>query len=63
MGHSIHNDCMKQLELQKYLEIPSESAELASMTMELFSMEYWDTFYENKEEFIEVKLEFFKRYC
>ncbi|MEB9458466.1 M3 family oligoendopeptidase [Bacillus anthracis] len=60
MGHSIHNDCMKQLELQKYLEIPSESAELASMTMELFSMEYWDTFYENKEEFIEVKLEFFK---
>ncbi|RAS95693.1 oligoendopeptidase F, partial [Bacillus cereus] len=60
MGHSIHNDCMKQLELQKYLEIPSESAELASMTMELFSMKYWDTFYENKEEFIEVKLEFFK---
>ncbi|OOZ84513.1 M3 family oligoendopeptidase [Bacillus cereus] len=60
MGHSIHNDCMKQLELQKYLETPSESAELASMTMELFSMEYWDTFYENKEEFIEVKLEFFK---
>ncbi|MDQ4483298.1 M3 family oligoendopeptidase [Bacillus cereus] len=60
MGHSIHNDCMKQLELQKYLEIPSESAELASMTMELFSMEYWDTFYENKEEFIEVKLDFFK---
>ncbi|HGA0513072.1 TPA: M3 family oligoendopeptidase [Bacillus pacificus] len=60
MGHSIHNDCMKQLELQKYLEIPPESAELASMTMELFSMEYWDTFYENKEEFIEVKLEFFK---
>ncbi|MDA2311510.1 MULTISPECIES: M3 family oligoendopeptidase [Bacillus cereus group] len=60
MGHSIHNDCMKQLELQKYLEIPSESAELASMTMELFSMEYWDTFYEDKEEFIKAKLDFFK---
>ncbi|MEJ9111232.1 M3 family oligoendopeptidase [Bacillus paramobilis] len=60
MGHSIHNDCMKQLELQKYLEIPSESAELASMTMELFSMEYWDTFYENREEFIKAKLDFFK---
>lgn len=60
MGHSIHNDCMKQLELQKYLEIPSESAELASMTMELFSMEYWDTFYENKEKFIKAKLDFFK---
>ena len=60
MGHSIHNDCMKQLELHKYLEIPSESAELASMTMELFSMEYWDIFYENKEEFIEAKLDFFK---
>ena len=58
--YSIHNDCMKQLELQKYLEIPSESAELASMTMELFSMEYWDTFYENKEEFIKAKLDFFK---
>lgn len=60
MGHSIHNECMKQLELQKYLEIPSESAELASMTMELFSMEYWDTFYENTEEFIKAKLDFFK---
>ncbi|PFE44839.1 oligoendopeptidase F [Bacillus cereus] len=59
MGHSIHNECMKQLELQKYLEIPSESAELASMTMELFSMEYWDTFYENTEEFIKAKLDFF----
>lgn len=60
MGHSIHNECMKQLELQKYLEIPSESAELASMTMELFSMEYWDTFYDNNEEFIKAKLDFFK---
>ncbi|MCW9129509.1 M3 family oligoendopeptidase [Bacillus paramycoides] len=60
MGHSIHNECMKQLELQKYLEIPSESAELASMTMELFSMEYWDAFYENTEEFIKAKLDFFK---
>ncbi|MGH0924442.1 M3 family oligoendopeptidase [Bacillus pacificus] len=60
MGHSIHNECMKQLELQKYLEIPSESAELASMTMELFSMEYWDTFYDNSEEFIKAKLDFFK---
>ncbi|MED1384073.1 M3 family oligoendopeptidase [Bacillus mycoides] len=60
MGHSIHNECMKKLELQKYLEIPSESAELASMTMELFSMEYWDTFYENTEEFIKAKLDFFK---
>ncbi|PDZ46943.1 M3 family oligoendopeptidase [Bacillus wiedmannii] len=60
MGHSIHNECMNQLELQKYLEIPSESAELASMTMELFSMEYWDTFYENTEEFIKAKLDFFK---
>ncbi|PFB75700.1 oligoendopeptidase F [Bacillus anthracis] len=60
MGHSIHNECMKQLELQKFVEIPSESAELASMTMELFSMEYWDTFYENTEEFIKAKLDFFK---
>ncbi|WP_270608326.1 M3 family oligoendopeptidase, partial [Bacillus mobilis] len=60
MGHSIHNEYMKQLELQKYLEIPSESAELASMTMELFSMEYWDTFYRNREEFIKAKLDFFK---
>ncbi|HFJ9437572.1 TPA: M3 family oligoendopeptidase [Bacillus albus] len=60
MGHSIHNDCMKRLELQKFVEIPSESAELASMTMELFSMEYWDTFYENTEEFIKAKLDFFK---
>lgn len=30
------------------------------MTMELFSMEYWDTFYEDTEEFIKAKLDFFK---
>ncbi|KFN02203.1 M3 family oligoendopeptidase [Bacillus clarus] len=60
MGHSIHNECIKGLELRQYKEIPAETAELASMTMELFSVEYWDTFYKDAEDLKQAKIEFFK---
>lgn len=49
MGHSIHNELIKPLKLRQYIEIPAETAELASMTMELFSLNYWDTFYTDKK--------------
>ncbi len=50
MGHSIHNELIKPLEIRQYIEIPAETAELASMTMELFSLNYWDTFYTDKKD-------------
>lgn len=60
MGHSIHNELIKPLKLRQYIEIPSETAELASMTMELFSLNYWDTFYTDKKDLKQAKINFFK---
>ncbi|PEX78991.1 M3 family oligoendopeptidase [Bacillus cereus] len=60
MGHSIHNECVKSLELRQYIEIPAETAELASMTMELFSIDYWDTFYTDKKDLKQAKINYFK---
>ncbi|MBE5106706.1 M3 family oligoendopeptidase [Bacillus thuringiensis] len=60
MGHSIHNEHIKSLELRQYIEIPAETAELASMTMELFSIEYWNTFYTVEKDLKQAKINFFK---
>ncbi|MCP1398557.1 MULTISPECIES: M3 family oligoendopeptidase [Bacillus cereus group] len=60
MGHSIHNELIKPLKLRQYIEIPAETAELASMTMELFSINYWDTFYTDKKDLKQAKINFFK---
>ncbi len=57
MGHCIHNDLKKDIELTKYRETPMESSELASMAMELFTMEYWDMFYSTEEELKRAKRE------
>ena len=55
-GHAIHSFLTKNLELVQFKEMPSEIAELASMSMELISMEHWDVFFENKEELKRAKL-------
>ncbi|MFQ6176940.1 M3 family oligoendopeptidase [Bacillus paranthracis] len=60
MGHSIHNELIKPLKLRQYIEIPAETAELASMTMELFSLNYWNTFYTDKKDLKQAKINFFK---
>ncbi|WP_242315074.1 M3 family oligoendopeptidase [Bacillus cereus group sp. BfR-BA-01355] len=60
MGHSIHNELIKPLKLRQYIKIPAETAELASMTMELFSLNYWDTFYTDKKDLKQAKINFFK---
>ncbi|PDX91902.1 oligoendopeptidase F [Bacillus thuringiensis] len=60
MGHSIHNELIKPLKLRQYIEVPAETAELASMTMELFSLNYWDTFYTDKKDLKQAKINFFK---
>ncbi|MCI0765846.1 M3 family oligoendopeptidase [Bacillus sp. TL12] len=50
MGHCIHHDLMKDISIHQYQHLPMETAELASMTMELFTMEHWNIFYTNKED-------------
>ncbi|PEY40336.1 oligoendopeptidase F [Bacillus cereus] len=57
MGHCIHHDLMKDISIHQYQHLPMETAELASMTMELFTMNNWDVFYSNKEDFKQAKQE------
>jgi len=47
-GHAIHSFLYKDLELVEFKSPPSEVAELASMSMELLSMEHWDVFFNDE---------------
>jgi oligoendopeptidase F len=49
-GHAIHNFLTRELELNDFKSTPSEVAELASMSMELLSMDHWDVFFEDEAE-------------
>jgi len=49
-GHAIHSVLTKDLELNSFKDCPSEVAELASMSMELISMDVWDEFMTDPEE-------------
>lgn len=49
-GHAIHSFLTRDLELTAYKSFPSEVAELASMSMELLSMDYWDVYYPAEED-------------
>jgi oligoendopeptidase F len=49
-GHALHSWLSKDLELTGFKNTPSEIAEVASMAMELISMEHWDVFFEDKDQ-------------
>jgi oligoendopeptidase F len=55
MGHCIHNDFTQHFKLADYKETPMESAELASMSMELLTMDHWNYFYEDVEALKQAK--------
>jgi oligoendopeptidase F len=54
-GHAIHSFLSHDLELTGFKEYPTEIAEVASMSMELFSMDHWQVFFDNKEELQRAK--------
>ena len=56
-GHAIHSFLNRELALTSFKNIPSEAAELASMSMELLSMKYWEAFYAHSEELKRAKIE------
>jgi len=56
-GHAIHSFLCVPLELASFKNPPSEVAELASMSMELMSMEHWDTFFKNKDDYKRAKID------
>lgn len=56
-GHAIHNFLTRDLALNDFKSTPSEVAELASMSMELISMDHWDVFFTNEAELKRAKRE------
>lgn len=56
-GHAIHSFLSRDLKLTGFKNLPSEVAELASMSMELLSMEHWEEFFPNQEELKRAKVE------
>ena len=54
-GHAVHSFLTHPLALTGFKEYPMEMAEVASMSMELFSMDHWDVFFNNKEELKRAK--------
>ncbi|UKN02586.1 M3 family oligoendopeptidase [Paracrocinitomix mangrovi] len=56
-GHAVHSFLTKDLNLTSYKSFPSEVAELASMSMELLSMKYWEVFYDQEDELKRAKKE------
>jgi oligoendopeptidase F len=55
-GHAIHSFLAHPLTLAGFKEYPMEIAEVASMAMELFSMEYWDVFFEDASALKRAKI-------
>ena len=49
-GHAIHSWLSSHIRIIEHKELPSEVAELASMSMELISMGTWDIFFPDGEE-------------
>ncbi len=54
-GHAIHSFLAHPLPLNGFKEYPMEIAEVASMAMELFSMDYWETFFDNANDLARAK--------
>ena len=54
-GHAVHSFLAHPLELSAFKEYPMEIAEVASMSMELFTMNHWDAFFDNKDDLKRAK--------
>jgi oligoendopeptidase F len=55
-GHAVHSFLAHNLSLSAFKEYPMEIAEVASMAMELFTMDHWDVFFDNEEELKRAKI-------
>jgi oligoendopeptidase F len=54
-GHAVQSFLTHDLKLNAFKDYPMEIAEVASMAMELFTMDYWDVFFKNKEDLKRAK--------
>lgn len=56
-GHAVHSFLSGNLPVTQMKSLPSEVAELASMGMELLTMDNWDIFFENEDDLRRAKKE------
>jgi oligoendopeptidase F len=54
-GHAVHSFLTHDLELSGFKHTPSEVAELASMSMELISMDFWHIFFPDIDDLRRAK--------
>ncbi|HUR10525.1 MAG TPA: M3 family oligoendopeptidase [Flavitalea sp.] len=54
-GHAVHSFLSHPLPLSSFKEYPMEIAEVASMAMELFSMDKWNVFFPDKKDLKRAK--------
>lgn len=54
-GHAVHSFLCHPLALNGFKEYPTEIAEVASMSMELFTMDHWSVFFPNPQELKRAK--------
>lgn len=54
-GHAIHSFLTHDEELNGFKEYPTEIAEVASMSMELFSMDHWRVFFSREDELVRAR--------
>ena len=54
-GHAMHSFATNKIPIVHYKDTPSEVAELASMAMELLTMNYWDEYYSTAGDFDKAK--------
>lgn len=60
-GHAVHSFLSHPLALSAFKEYPMEIAEVASMSMELLTMDYWDIFFKDAEQLRRAKLQQLER--
>ena len=53
-GHAVHSFLAHPLSLSAFKEYPMEIAEVASMAMELFSMQHWQPFFEKESDLLNI---------
>jgi len=60
-GHAVHSFLSHNLKMSFFKEYPMEIAEVASMSMELFTMDHWNIFFSNPDELRRAKLQQLER--
>jgi len=60
-GHAMHSFATANIEIGEYAETPSEIAELASMSMELITLDYLNEYYQDAEDVKKAKKEQLER--